>query len=77
VRLVQDLDDYQNGSGLRIHGNSTAWSERNELLEDAWEIGDIFYRKWWWYIDQKVIDMSNRKRMERGLGRLRMVEEQL
>jgi hypothetical protein len=74
VRLVQDLDDYQNGSGLRIHGNSTSWNEGNELLEDAWEIGDIFYRKWWWCLDQKVIDVSNRKRLERGLGRLKMVD---
>jgi hypothetical protein len=73
VSLVQDLDDYRDGSGLRIHGNSTTWSEGNELLEDSWEIGDHFFRKWWWCLDQKVIDVSNRKRMERGLGRLRMV----
>jgi hypothetical protein len=73
VSLVHDLDDYEDGGGLRIHGNSTAWSEGNELLEDAWEIGDHFYRKWWWCLDQKVVDVSNRRRMERGLGRLKMM----
>jgi hypothetical protein len=73
VSLVQDLDDYRDGSGLRIHGNSTTWSKGNELLEDSWEIGDHFFREWWWCLDQKVIDVSNRKRMVRGLGRLRMV----
>jgi hypothetical protein len=74
VSLVHDLDDFQNdGGGLRVHGNSSTWSDGNELLEDAWEIGDHFYRKWWWCLDQRVVDASNRRRLERGLGRLRMV----
>ncbi|KAH7068724.1 hypothetical protein FB567DRAFT_599113 [Paraphoma chrysanthemicola] len=43
VQLVQDLDDLQDGAGVRVHGNSTTWGEGNELTEDAWEVGDLFY----------------------------------
>jgi hypothetical protein len=35
VSLVHDLNDYEHGGGLCIHGNSTTWSQGNELLEDA------------------------------------------
>lgn len=74
VQLVQDLDDFQDGGGVRVHGNMTAWGQGNELIEESWEIGDVFYRKWWWCLDQRVVDVSNKRRRERGLGRLRLVE---
>lgn len=73
VQLVQDLDDFQDGGGMRVHGNTTTWSEGNELLEESWEIGDLFYQNWWWCLDQRIVDVSNRRRRERGLGRLRIV----
>ncbi|CAO2655766.1 Nn.00g045690.m01.CDS01 [Neocucurbitaria sp. VM-36] len=74
VRLVQDLDDFRDGGGVRVHGNTSTWSEGNELVEEAWEVGDVFYRKWWWCLDQRVVEASNRRRGERGLGRLTMVD---
>ncbi|KAJ4371181.1 hypothetical protein N0V83_004397 [Neocucurbitaria cava] len=74
VRLVQDLDDFRDGGGVRVHGNTSTWSEGNELVEEAWEIGDLFYRKWWWCLDQHVVEASNKKRGQRGLGKLRMVD---
>jgi hypothetical protein len=74
TRLVEDLDDTRDGVGLRVHGNSTTWSEGNELIEDAWEIGELFYQRWWWCLDQKVVDTSNRRRRERGLPRLKTSE---
>lgn len=74
MRLVQDMDDFQDGGGVRVHGNTTAWHDGNELVEDSWEIGDVFYRKWWWCLDHRIVEVSNRKRRERGLGRLKMVE---
>jgi hypothetical protein len=73
VQLVQDLDDLQDGAGVRVHGNRTAWGEGNELTEDAWEIGDLFYRKWWWCLDQRIVELSNSRRRERGLPRLKMI----
>jgi hypothetical protein len=73
VRLVQDLDDPQDGVGLRVYGNSTSWSEGNELVEDAWEIGELFYEKWWWCCDRRVVEVSNRRRRERGLGGLKVI----
>jgi hypothetical protein len=73
VQLAHDLDDPQDGVGLRVHGNSTSWAGGNELIEDAWEIGELFYKKWWWCLDQRVVEVSNQRRKERGLGRLRTV----
>lgn len=72
IQLVQDLDDLQDGGGVRVHGNTTTWDQGNELVEDAWEIGDMFYKKWWWCIDQRIVEASNRRRRERGLPRLSM-----
>lgn len=73
MRLVQDLDDLQDGGGVRVHGNMTTWNEGNELAEEAWEIGDIFYKRWWWCLDQKIVETSNRWRRERGLPRLKLI----
>lgn len=72
TQLVQDIDDFDDSGGLRVHGNSVAWDQGNEFVEEAWEVGEQFYRKWWFCIDQKIIDQSNRRRKERGLGRLRL-----
>lgn len=70
TQLIEDLDDPQDGAGLRVHGNFTKWGDGNELLEDAWEIGDHLYQKWWWCFDLKIVETSNRRRQERGLPRL-------
>lgn len=70
IQLVQDLEDLQDG--IRVHGNTTEWGQGNEFVEEAWEVGEVFYSKWWWCLDQKIIEQSNRRRRERGLGRLRI-----
>lgn len=72
IQLIQDVDDFQDGGGLRVHGNSVVLGEGNEFVEEVWEVGESFYRKWWFCIDQKIIDQSNKRRKERGLGRLRL-----
>lgn len=72
TQLVQDLDDFQDGGGLLVHGNSVAWGQGNEYVEEAWEVGESFYRKWWFCIDEKIVAQSNKRRKERGLGRLRL-----
>ncbi|KAF9700045.1 hypothetical protein EKO04_001342 [Ascochyta lentis] len=41
VQLIQDLEDPQDG--IRVHGNTTAWGHSNELIEEAWEVGELFY----------------------------------
>ncbi|KAF3037767.1 hypothetical protein E8E12_001463 [Didymella heteroderae] len=71
TQLVHDVDDFQNGGGLIVHGNLVAWGHGNEYTEEAWEVGESFYRKWWFCIDEKIVAQSNRRRKERGLGRLR------
>lgn len=72
TQLVQDLDDFQDGGGIRVHGNSVAWGQGSEFVEEAWEVGESFYRKWWFCLDEKIVAQSNRRRKERGLGRLRL-----
>lgn len=73
VQLVHDLDGVEEGAGIQVHGNTTTWGEGSELMEECWEIGNLFYRNWWWCLDQKIVEVSNRRRRERGLSRLRMV----
>ncbi|KAF2657916.1 hypothetical protein K491DRAFT_690652 [Lophiostoma macrostomum CBS 122681] len=70
-QIAQDLDDDRDG--MRVHGNSTRWGDGNELVEESWEIGELFYRNWWWALDGRVVEISNRRRKERGLGVLRLV----
>lgn len=70
VRLAQDLDDCN--EGVRIHGNMVGWHASNELVEEAWEIGEVFFRNWWWCLDGKIVETTNRRRRERGLGALRI-----
>lgn len=64
MRLVTDLDDSKDGA--RIHGN-VGWEAGNELAEEAWEVGEAFYKNWWWCLDGRIIGITNRRRRERGL----------
>ncbi|KAF9741299.1 hypothetical protein PMIN03_003454 [Paraphaeosphaeria minitans] len=65
MRLVIDLDDYQDG--VRMHGNLVGWEASSELSEEAWEIGKVFYKNWWWCLDGKIIATTNKRRRERGM----------
>lgn len=69
-RLTQDLDDLQEGT--RVYGNVVGWDHSSELVEDAWEMGECFYRNWWFCIDQSAVVTSNRRRRERGVGVLKL-----
>lgn len=70
MKMAYDLEDIPDG--MRVHGNLTGWGAENEMAEDAWEIGGRFFRSWWWCLDSRVLEMTNRRRQERGLGRLRL-----
>ena len=47
------------GSGIRV------WAS-NPFLPENWEIGQLFYSKFWWSLDDDVIVTTNRLRMQRG-----------
>ncbi|CAJ0546570.1 Ff.00g011970.m01.CDS01 [Fusarium sp. VM40] len=70
VQIVHDLDDM--ADGCRIHGNLVAWGEGSEFAEESWEMGECFFKNWWWCIDGRVVNMSNLRRRQRGLGCLRI-----
>ncbi|EUC46994.1 hypothetical protein COCMIDRAFT_3989 [Bipolaris oryzae ATCC 44560] len=63
-RIMHDMDDYT--SGCRVHGNASGWSAHHEMAEESWEIGDAFYRNWWFCVDSKIISTTNARRRERG-----------
>jgi len=70
MQVIQDLDDYK--EGVRVYGLGVEFAEGNELVEESWEIGEVFYRNWWWCLDSKVVGISNRRRRERGVDILRL-----
>jgi hypothetical protein len=67
-RLMNDLDDLQEGT--RVYGNGVGWCNSNELVEEVWEMGECFYRNWWFCIDPKAVVTSNKLRRARGAGTL-------
>ncbi|XP_014558771.1 hypothetical protein COCVIDRAFT_24800 [Bipolaris victoriae FI3] len=69
-RIIHDIDDYT--SGFRVHGNTAGWSAHHEMAEESWEIGDTFYRNWWFCVDSKIILMTNARRRDRGEAPLRL-----
>lgn len=70
TRLIQDFDDFQ--EGVRVHGHKAGWGGESELCGEAWEVGECFYRNWWWCLDQDVVMIANRRRRERGERLLRL-----
>ncbi|KAI6749385.1 hypothetical protein HG530_015224 [Fusarium avenaceum] len=70
MQIVHDLDDM--ADGCRIHGNLVAWGGGSEFAEESWEMGECFFRNWWWCIDGRLVNMSNLRRRQRGLGCLRI-----
>ena len=71
MQIEQDIDDFQ--EGVRVHGCTTAWAEGNELVEEAWEVGECFYRNWWFVLEPRIIEITNRRRRERGAKPLRLI----
>lgn len=69
-QLMYDLDDLSDGA--RVYGNVVGWNDCSELAEDAWEMGECFYRNWWFCIDADAVMSSNRWRRKRGVGALKL-----
>ncbi|KAF2874540.1 hypothetical protein BDV95DRAFT_604710 [Massariosphaeria phaeospora] len=70
IQLMHDLDDVD--EGLKVHGNTTTWNDGSELAPESWEVGEQFFRNWWWCLDTKILELTNRKRKERGQSALRI-----
>lgn len=60
VRMVYDMED----GGVLVSGQDPS-------KESAWEIEQRFFNAWWWGLDQRVVSISNQKRIARGLPKLR------
>ncbi|KAF1812899.1 hypothetical protein P152DRAFT_458082 [Eremomyces bilateralis CBS 781.70] len=63
LQLFYDIDDP--AEGFRIVGP-------NGMDGKNWEIGDKFWRTWWWSVDREVVENTNNLRKQRGANRLRI-----
>ena len=63
VFLVQDLEDTE--EPCRVDGP-------NGLSDKDWEIGEVFFKHWWWTLDRSIIENTNKLRQRRGAARLRL-----
>jgi hypothetical protein len=66
MNMVVDIDD--DAEGCRVEGE-------DGLVGDNWEIGQAFFRNWWWALDRSIIEQSNRVRAARGAARLQYVSD--
>jgi hypothetical protein len=71
MRLVQDLDD--EADGVRVANDPG--DDTDALSERSWEIGQVFYRNWWWALDAGLIERSNKLRRDRGARPLTLMPE--
>jgi hypothetical protein len=61
MQFSYDLEDP--GDGLRINGAD--WKD-----EKNWEIGQLFFKNWWFVLDRNVVAQSNASRRMRGAEKL-------
>lgn len=61
MNMVYDIDD--DHEGFKITGSEG-------LDGQNWEIGQRFFRNWWWALDQDCVRQSNDLRIRRGAARL-------
>jgi hypothetical protein len=54
-------------------GDVRAWGS-TPWERTGWEVGERFVRKWWWVLDQGVLNVGNFWREARGEGPLRIQE---
>ncbi|KAL9105549.1 MAG: hypothetical protein Q9227_009293 [Pyrenula ochraceoflavens] len=52
------------GGGLKVWGS-------DPFKEENWEIGEVFFRDFWWALERGIVERSNRLRERRGEGGLR------
>lgn len=57
VNLVYDLED--NSEGVRIYGG-------DPYEASSWEVGQVFFERWWFLFDRDIIETSNNWRRLRG-----------
>lgn len=57
VNFAYDLED--GSEGVRIYGG-------DPCDPDSWEVGQVFFERWWFIFDRAIIDNSNKWRRLRG-----------
>ena len=57
VHLAYDMED--SAEGVRIYGG-------DPYDPSCWEVGQVFFQRWWFLFDREIIENSNRWRRLRG-----------
>lgn len=60
LRVAYDIEDATDG--FRINGEG--------MNRDDWEVGEAFFKNWWWALDRSIVETSNAWRQKRGQSRL-------
>ena len=60
VRCAYDIED--STDGFRVNGEG--------MEMDDWEVGEVFFKNWWWALDKSIVETSNAWRQKRGQSRL-------
>ena len=60
VRCAYDIEDATDG--FRVNGEG--------MNTDDWEVGEAFFKNWWWALDRNIVENSNAWRQKRGRCRL-------
>jgi hypothetical protein len=60
MNLMYDMED--DTDGFRVNGEG--------LISDEWEVGEAFFRNWWWTLDRQIVETTNAWRTKRGENRL-------
>ena len=63
TRLVLDMKDHK--GGLRVWGS-------DPFNGNNWEVGQLFYERWWWAFPEEIIENTNALRKIRGEEALRL-----
>ncbi|KIW01360.1 uncharacterized protein PV09_07131 [Verruconis gallopava] len=62
MQVTYDIEDEKDG--FRVNGEGRE--------KDDWEIGEAFFKNWWWALDRQIVECSNAWRQRRGQPRLGM-----
>jgi hypothetical protein len=60
LQVAYDIEDEKDG--FRVNGEGGK--------RDDWEVGEAFFRNWWWALDRDIVETSNAWRQRRGQSRL-------
>lgn len=60
LQVAYDIEDVTDG--FRVNGEG--------MEREDWEVGEAFFKNWWWALDRHIVETSNAWRQRRGQNQL-------